>query len=308
MQHYRSLDGLQIQDAWVTIGSYDGVHRGHQTILHKVVNGARSTGDPSAVVTFYPHPAVVLGKRQEPFYLTSPEEKAELLGELGVDLVVTHPFDREVAQLSAEAFIQRLSRHLGMRHLCIGHDFALGRGREGNAERLAELGARYGYELTTVPDFELEGETVSSTRIRQCLAQGDVGKAKRLLGRAYFVRGKIIPGDGRGRTIGIPTANLDIWVDRMIPRLGVYACRARVDGVEQDAVVNIGVRPTFEQENPRTHVEAHLLDYDADLYGKEMQLSFVARLRDEIRFSGVEALLEQIHFDIEEARRILKSD
>jgi riboflavin kinase/FMN adenylyltransferase len=307
MLHSRSLDEIHLQDAWVTIGSYDGVHLGHQAIVAKVVAGARSTGAPAVVVTFFPHPAVVLGKRREPFYLTSPQEKAELLGELGVDMVLTHPFNREVAGLSAEAFIRRLMDHLQMRHLCIGHDFALGRNREGDADRLRELGERFGYNLTVIPGVELDGQIVSSSRIRSYLLSGNVSSAARLLGRDYFLSGKVIPGDGRGRTIGIPTANLDIWEDRMVPKIGVYACYALVDRERHNAVVNIGVRPTFEQPDPHTHIEAHVLDFDEDLYGKQVRLEFVARLRDERRFSGIDTLIEQIHRDISAARHILST-
>lgn len=305
MQHYWSLDDVSLNNAWLTIGSFDGVHLGHQSILSKLVSGAQIERIPSVVLTFYPHPAVVLRNRQGAFYLTSPEERAALLGEYGVDTVITHPFTAQVAAQSARDFIAYLKRRLGFQHICLGYDFALGRGREGDIPTLERLGKEFNYSLSLVDPVEIDGEVVSSRKIRAALADGDVGLAQRYLGRPYWLTGRVIPGDGRGRTIGIPTANLEIWPERLIPRQGVYACRVEVDGTSLQAVTNIGLRPTFGEHTGNAWVETHVLDYSADLYGHQLQLSFIERLRDERRFSGVDALVEQINLDIQQARTIL---
>ena len=308
MLHTYSLEEISLQNAWLTIGSYDGVHLGHQSILKQLVSGAHSAGAPAAVLAFYPHPAVVLRNRQGPYYLTSPEERAALLAEMGVDAVITHPFNSQVAGLSAQEFMTRLKTHLGLQRLCVGHDFALGRGREGDLPRLRQLGEELGYSLNIFPEISLDGQAISSSRIRAALAEGDVSLAAGLLGRSYAVSGEIVHGDGRGRTIGIPTANLDFWRERAIPKSGVYACWAEIDGKRRQAVVNIGVRPTFISQAVQPQIEAHLLNYAADLYGKTMQLAFIAHLRDEQRFSSIEALVAQIRQDIERAREILGRD
>lgn len=306
MQYYTSLDGVRLQDAWLTIGSFDGVHRGHQAILRKLVAGAHAAGAPAVALTFYPHPATVLRGRNGPFYLTSPEERAELISALDVDVVITHPFDRSVAALSAGEFIDRLHRALGLRQLLVGPDFALGRNREGDIETLRTLGKLHGYSLRTAAMVRVAGEIVSSSRVRRCLDEGDVYMAARLLGRPYWIAGEIVPGDGRGRTIGVPTANLDTPIDRAMPRVGVYACWAVFDGVSYPAVTNIGVRPTFMEQQVAPRAETHLLDYHGDLYGKQARLEFVERLRDEQRFPSANALVAQIQADIRQAKRILR--
>lgn len=311
MLHYHSLDEVNLQPlnfkaaAWLTIGSFDGVHLGHQTIVRQLVYGAHAENAPAVVLTFHPHPVKVLRNREGPYYLTTPDERAALLGEMGVDVVITHPFNREVAGLTALEFISRLHNHLGMKHLCIGHDFALGRGREGNFAVLQRLGSELGYSVESLLPVEVDEQVVSSSRIRNALAEGDVALAGRLLGRPYQVRGAVIHGDGRGRAIGIPTANLEIWSERMVPKPGVYACFVQLEGHAWQAVTNIGYRPTFDGQTVQIHVETHLLDFKQDIYGREIALSFVERLRDEQKFSGIQALVEQIQRDIARAREIL---
>ena len=308
MRHYLTLEGLSLEDTWLTVGTFDGVHRGHQEIVHQLAAGAHHLGYPAVVLTFYPHPAVVLGKRSDPFYLTTPEERAALLGEFGADIVITLPFDHQLAETSAHEFVSRLSRHLGMRYLVIGQDFALGKDREGNATRLGELGIEFGYTLEVFPPIQIDGEIVSSSRIRAALAAGDLKLVTRLLGRPFAITGQVVPGDGRGHSIGIPTANLDLWVERAIPKAGVYVSQATVNGAVWGAVTNVGVRPTFETQPVPLRVETHLLDFTGDLYGKEMRLNFLERLRDEQRFPDIQALLTQIHADIREAKGWLSVD
>jgi riboflavin kinase/FMN adenylyltransferase len=228
------------------------------------------------------------------------------LGQLGVDHVITLTFDKTLANQTARQFVQALYDHLGLSHLCIGHDFALGRGREGDLPFLQNLGKELGFAINVMRPILHHGQVVSSSRIRTALLEGDVRSAKALLGRRYQVHGEVVAGDGRGRTIGIPTANLEIWPERLLPKSGVYACLACVDGQTRRAVANIGVRPTFESQEALPRVEAHLLDYAGDLYGKNLALRFVSRLRDEQRFANIQALVAQIRSDIERARKILK--
>ncbi len=310
MAHFSSLDDLALpiglrQNAWLTIGVFDGVHRGHQEIVRQLTAGAHADGALAVVLTFFPHPAVVLGGKADFRSLTTPDERVALLESLGVDVVITHPFDRALADQTAEEFMRHVARNLGLHRLLIGHDFALGRGREGNVARLSELGASLGYEVQSIAPLAAGNEIISSTRIRTRLAAGDVAAAALDLGRYYSVTAPIIHGDGRGKKINIPTANLEIPAEKVIPANGVYACRAWAGDERHAAVTNVGIRPTFTPEEYTPHVEAHLLDFDRDLYGQELELEFVERLREERKFPSVEALVEQIHTDIGRARQIL---
>jgi riboflavin kinase/FMN adenylyltransferase len=305
MQHLRALETLHLSGAWVTIGSFDGVHRGHQVVLNRLVAGAHAAGRQAVVVTFFPHPVAVLRGLNGPFYLTSPEERANQMAELGVDVVITLPFTRELAARTASQFMQDLANSLGLEKLVLGYDFALGRGREGDVPALRRLGESMGYTVDVLDPAGSGGLPVSSTRIRELLNQGQVGEAAALLGRWYALIGKINHGDGRGRQIGIPTANLSTWTDQIIPPRGVYATLAWLHNQAYPAVTNIGVRPTFEVHTTQARVEAHILDFNEDLYGLEMRLEFVKFLRPEQRFSSVHDLIDQIHLDIQAAREVL---
>lgn len=305
MQHYWSLDGINLDRTWLTIGSFDGVHLGHQDLIQQLTAGASRAGSPAVVLTFYPHPATVLRGRTEPFYLTSPDERAQRLGQLGVDVVITHPFNLQVAATSARDFMQTLVEALQIEHLVIGHDFALGKDRAGDFETLRQIGLECGYQTSQITPFLIDGQVVSSSHIRFLLGAGQVEEAGRMLGRNYTITGKVETGDQRGRTIGIPTANLAVWAERAIPVTGVYACRIQFGGQTYASVTNIGVRPTFEFKAVPPRVEVHILDFDQDIYGEEVQLEFVSRLRDEQRFSTITALVEQIQTDIHQAREIL---
>lgn len=306
MIHYRSLDDITLQNSWLTIGVFDGVHRGHQGILSNLTAGAHQNGAPAVVLTFWPHPAVVLGKRHDLKCLTTPEERANLLGDLGVDAVITQPFTPDFANLSAFDFMRRVSHRLGLRSLWIGYDFALGRNREGDLERLTEIGQELGYDVQTIGPVKNGEDVLSSSLIRQRIRSGEVAHAAENLGRFYNLSGPVIHGDGRGRKINIPTANIDYPRDKVIPVNGVYATWAWVGGQRYPAASNIGINPTFTPDKQTPNVEAHLLDFDRDLYGQEVKLEFVEYLREELRFDSVEALLEQIHADIGKTREILK--
>ena len=306
MQHFHSLDDIHLDNAWLTIGVFDGVHRGHQEVLRRLVSGARDNGSPAVVLTFTPHPAVVLGGKTDFKCLTTPEERSELLESLGADAVITQTFSRSLADQTAEEFMRRLTRTLGLRCLIIGYDTALGRGREGNAARLTEIGQELGYLVQTVPPLMDEAGILSSTRIRAFVATGNLPAAASDLGRYFFVTGPVVHGDGRGHTINIPTANVQVPTGKLIPANGVYATWAWVEDKRYLAATNVGVRPMFTPDLPSPIIEAHLLDFSHDLYGKQVKLEFVEYLRPEEKYSSVEALLEQIRRDIEKTRKILK--
>jgi riboflavin kinase / FMN adenylyltransferase len=306
MQHYRSLDEVNLQNSWLTVGVFDGVHRGHQQIIRKLSAGAHSNDAPAVVLTFDPHPASVLGGR-EIRCLTLSDERADLLAQLGVDVVITERFTRELSQVTAYEFMSRLKRQLGLKQMLIGYDFALGRGREGNATRLAEIGAELGYSVEVLPALSDESGVISSTEIRKLIEIGNVAEAARLLGHPYSLHGPVIHGDGRGRTINVPTANIAYAREKMIPAKGIYACRAYLHGEKHLAAINIGTNPTFTPDKEIPNVEAHLLDFRGEIYGEDVRLEFVVRLRDELKFESVETLLEQIWKDIEDTKRILSS-
>lgn len=306
MQQYHSLDSIRLQNAWLTIGIFDGVHRGHQQILRPLVSGAHAAGEPAVVLTFSPHPAVVLGGKSDFKYLTTFEERLELLGSFGVDIVITQTFDRLLADQTAVAFMRRLSQTLDLHHLVIGYDTALGRGREADAARLTEIGKEQGYSVQVVPALADAAGVISSTRIRRAILAGNVSAAASDLGRPFSITGPVIHGDGRGHSINIPTANIQIPPDKIMPAYGIYACRARVNGQPHLAAASLGVRPTFYDTNlPAPTIEAHLLDFNQNLYGQAVKLEFIEYLRPEERYDSVEALLEQIGRDIERTRKVL---
>jgi riboflavin kinase/FMN adenylyltransferase len=287
----------------VTIGSFDGVHRGHQALIKQVRAAAMNAQRASVVITFFPHPSVVLGRAQ-PFYLTAPEEKLVQLNQTGVEWLIELPFTPEMAQVRAADFVDQLLRHVHLRELWIGHDFALGYQREGDAQFLTQLGQTRGFAVHAVDPLANDGEIISSSNIRAALRKGEVAHAAKLLGRPFRLSGRVVPGDGRGRTIGIPTANLDVWQEHAVPANGVYACRAWVGHIPYRAAVNIGTRPTVTEETSRT-VEAHVLDFDKDLYGLNIALDFFERLRGEQKFANVPELVAQIKSDVETTRTLL---
>ncbi len=308
MQHCKNLEAVKINKSWVTIGSFDGVHTGHQALIRWLIAGARRAQEPSVVVTFFPHPAVVLGKVPRPSYLTTPDERAELLGSLGVDYVITMPFNLQLAALSAAEFMEMLTARLGIRHLCVGYDFALGRGREGNLGRLEEIGRQLGYDLKVIEQVTNgEDNPISSSLIRRLISQGEMNKAAGLLGRNYSTSGRVVHGDGRGKQLGFPTANLEVWAERLMPPTGIYATWTWIKGVRYDSVANLGVRPTFENQPSSALLEVYIMDWRQDLYGQEIKVEFVQRLREEVRFPSAAALIAQVNEDIAAAREVLRN-
>jgi riboflavin kinase/FMN adenylyltransferase len=293
------------KDTVLTIGVFDGVHLGHKHLIAEARAAAVAVGALSGVVTFRSHPVELFDPDAGLPYLTSLEEKLRLIKAEGVDLVVALTFDRGLASLTAEQFATLLKTHLRMRGLVIGPDFALGRGRAGNVEALRRLGNTMGFSVTVVPPLEIGGEVVSSTAIRRALAAGDMARVVRLAGRPYMVKGKVIAGTGLGRKIGYPTANLKIEKGWAIPRDGVYATLTHINGNVLNSMTSIGMRPTFDGKN-RT-VETYVVDYEGDLYGKEVAIDIVDYLREEKKFANADELKTQISLDIKQGEAILGS-
>jgi riboflavin kinase/FMN adenylyltransferase len=292
--------------AAIAIGVFDGVHLGHAAILERA--RVRAAGGRCIVVSFDPHPDVVLARDafRSPPPLTPLQEKRSLLLALGISEFVVLPFTRELASLSPEEFVDaHLVRPFAPRALVVGEGFALGRGRAGTVERLQAIGAERGFEVESVPLVIVDGSPVSSTRIRSRLAEGKVEEARRLLGRRYGLSGLVVTGDGRGRGLGFPTANLRLHDDRLLPADGIYAVLARIsgEGEARPAAMSIGMRPTFDGQ-VRT-LEVHLIDWQGDLVGRELEVEFVAWLRPELRFESPEALVEAMSGDVAEVRRRL---
>jgi riboflavin kinase/FMN adenylyltransferase len=242
---------------------------------------------------------------QEIKCLTSADERAEQLERLGVDVVITEPFTRELSTVSARDFMSRLKQQLGLDHLLIGYDFALGRGREGNAARLEEIGRELGYTVQVIPGVSDESGVISSTAIRKLVSRGDVAAAAELLGRPYRLTGPVIHGNHRGRKIGFPTANIDYPPEKILPANGIYACWASIEAERFAAAINMGVRPTVSDTQTVPNLEAFLLDFDRKIYGEVVHLDFIARLREEIKFPSLEALKAQMWKDVATTREML---
>ncbi len=304
---YRLEDATIEQPTIVTIGVFDGVHRGHQALIQRLIQDASAHNRQSVVLTFHPHPDVVLRGIEGRYYLMTPEQRADLLLNIGVDWVVTHPFNDAIRQVRAADFVDQMQRYLKLAEVWVGADFALGYQREGNIAYLTQRGQEKGFSVQAIElvTQSANGPVIKSSAIRDMLAQGQVAQVREWLGRAYSVHGTVVRGDQRGRTIGFPTANLDVWAQQIIPANGVYAGWASVDETRHQAVTNIGVRPTFAGDKMVT-VEAHLLDFSGDLYGKQLRLTFEARLRDERKFDGIEALKAQLHKDVQAGRDSLR--
>jgi riboflavin kinase / FMN adenylyltransferase len=305
VQHFTSLNGVNLENTWLTIGSFDGIHIGHKYLINELNQQAQLAGGRSVVLTFHPHPAVILRGRVGAFYLTTLDEKIELLDELGADFVITYPFTYELSQSTAREYLNYLKSHLGFLELWVGHDFALGKGREGNIPYLQEHSDEFGYKLHVVDPVVNNGRVVSSSLIRNLLHEGNVSEASILLARPYSISGEVVHGDGRGKTIGIPTANLETGPEKLIPAAGVYACRVKINDKYLPAAVNIGTRPTFETTDQKSHIEAYILDFHGEIYGQKLTLEFVERLRGEERYENVADLIKQIRIDIDQTRNLV---
>jgi riboflavin kinase/FMN adenylyltransferase len=289
----------------IALGTFDGVHRGHAAVIRRAVEAAAERDLRSAVVTFAPHPAAVVRPGREPPALSSPARRAALVEELGADELVIIRFDAALARRSPEEFSESVvADALGARHVVVGENFRFGRGAAGHPAELAAVGERLGFDVETVPLLAVDGEPVSSSRIRDAFAAGAVDVAARLLGRPPWVEGAVIAGDRRGRSLGYPTANVAPLPGSALPGRGIYAGRAALRGLERPAAIGVGSNPTFSDDDRRTRIEAYLLDFDADIYGSPIRLEFHHRLRDELRFDSADALARQMADDVEQTRAL----
>jgi riboflavin kinase/FMN adenylyltransferase len=292
----------------IALGNFDGVHVGHQRLIERAVARAAEVDGDAVVYTFDPHPARVLAPKYAPPLITSRERKLELFAELGISVCVLEPFTPELAAMSPQTFLQQIVVDtLQARHVVVGYDFTFGKKRAGTTATLTEFGAAHGFETEIIEPVTVEGIIASSTKVREMVLEGNMEGAALLLGRPFDVDGQVVRGDGRGRTIGFPTANVDMSTE-LVPATGVYAVRLLLlddaAGTAIPGVANLGTKPTFKDDDA-VALEVHLFDFDEDIYGRPVRVSMIERLRGEKRFSGVEELVAQIRADADDAREVL---
>ncbi len=305
MQTYYNLESIPelARDSVLTFGVFDGLHIGHQDVLKTVRERADADNLTSVLFGFYPHPLTFLAPDKCPPVLMCLPKRVEILEQLGIDVAIFVNFNEQIASMSPWTFVNRILLELcRAKHVVVGYACQFGKDREGNAELLKSIGQESGFGVTVVPPTQLNGLPVHSTRIRQAIGRGDLGLASQLLGRTYSLRGTIVPGDGRGRQIGFPTANIEPGA-QLCPPNGVYAIRAKLVNRWLDGVLNIGIRPTFD--GTKFQVESHLFDFDEDVYGETIEIFFVEKIRNERKFSDIQTLVQQIHRDIAIAHKIL---
>jgi len=297
-----SIDPNHYRNTWITIGSFDGVHLGHQALIKELVRQAHQNGEPAIVITFRPHPATFFHRAPQAYTLTSPEERQRLILSLGVDEVFTLTFDQALADLSALEFMHALKKDLDLKVLLVGPNFTLGKGREGNVQKLVEIGQQIGFRLDVIEPLTSAEGMISSSQIRTDLNEHRIQAANQKLGRPYSLAGMVVHGEHRGTGLGVPTANLEYLPERLIPANGVYVTCALVNDKIYASVTNIGVRPTFENPLPVPRVEPHILDMQDQLYHQMLTLEFLEFLRPEIKFDNPQELVAQIQKDIAATR------
>lgn len=292
----------------VTVGTFDGVHRGHRAVLNEITKRARERRRRSVLVTFHPHPLRIVRPQFAPPLLTTPDEKKEILAESGLDYAVFVQFTRALSEYEPRRFVEEiLLRRTALSELVIGYDHGFGRGRSGDVDTLRELGLEHGFDVDVVPPVEFDGAAISSSTVRAAVAEGRVGDARAGLGRPYAIHGLVVRGDGRGRTLGFPTANLHVGSpDKLVPPPGIYAVRGVLRRGTHDGALHVGPRPTFQGSTPT--VELHLMDFEGDLYGERVRVDFVEYLRPVVPFDSVGALVDQMRADVDEARDVLVRD
>lgn len=290
---------------WLTIGNFDGVHLGHQALLADLIRLARQDETRSVLLSFSPNPKVFFSG-EKGFYLSTPGEKTALLSRLGIDDVLIIAFERKLANMAATDFMAELTRRINLKGFVVGEDFVFGHNRQGTTEVLAEFCEKQGIPFVVFPELMMDGEPVSSTRIRRALNDGKVDEARRLLGRPYAMCAKVISGEQIGKSIGVPTANLELDPDKFLPKRGVYATIAHLREKDYPAVTNVGVRPTFSEQEI-VSVETLILDFNDDIYGEELRVEFIQCLRPEQKFDSVQALTQQIEKDKLITRRIFEN-
>jgi riboflavin kinase / FMN adenylyltransferase len=289
---------------FLAIGVFDGVHRGHQAVISTSARHAHSADGTPVVVTFDPHPAKVLRPVDAPHLLTATRHKIDLIRQLGVAHLLIVEFSREFSRTPPEEFVTQLVKHSKpLREICVGHEWSFGRDRTGNLDLLKKLGDRFNFNVIGIPPVTMNGNVVSSTAIRQAVEQGDLQKAAAMLGREYTILGTVMHGEALGNKIGFPTANLSAHSEQFPPN-GVYFAEAWIDGVRHHGVINLGFRPTVARGEPQRTLEIHLLDFNQDIYGQDVEVHFLQYLRPERKFESVDALARQIEADVKQAREL----
>ncbi len=310
MQVIREIDNFTkiAKPMYVALGNFDGVHKGHQKLINNLVEKAKSNNGVAAAFIFEPHPIQILNPGKAPDLLNTADIKAELLEKMGIDILIYNTFSREISQCSPEQFVQKfLVRRLAIQEVFVGFNYSFGHKGVGTPKLLKEFGQKYGFEVNIIPSVEVGQAAVSSTRIRKMLDLGDIKKACALLGYYPVLEGTIIEEEHRGTAIGFPTANLKVETGIQKPAKGVYAAFASLlSGEKLMAVVNIGSKPTFHEDYP-VSIEAHIIDFNQNIYGKRLRLHFVEKIRDEMKFTGIEELVKQISEDRTAAHKILLS-
>ena len=294
-----------LRDSFVTIGVFDGVHLGHKHLAEKLIQSAMKNGKSSGIVTFKNHPAAVINPQFQPNFLTTFEAKLELLKDTGVDFVSAITFNQEVADLTAKDFLRLLKNRLGMKGLVVGPDFQMGKNREADTVRLATLGSELGFALEVLDVQTKGGFQVRSTMIRSLISTGDVKNASVMLGRKFSLEGSVIKGMKRGKSLGFPTANLKTNKDLAMPSNGIYATVATIKGVRYPAATSVGINPTFGGKEQT--IETYILDFDKNIYGQSLSISFYEKLRNELTFNSADKLIEQMKADVLEIRKLNKS-
>ncbi|MHB8172026.1 MAG: bifunctional riboflavin kinase/FAD synthetase [Thermincolia bacterium] len=308
MDIYHSLEEVDLKgtELLVALGNFDGVHLGHRRLLGELVAKAREMGVKAAVLTFNPHPLQVLNPKFSPPLLLTPDEKVRQIASLGVDILILFPFTKDFACLTPEEFVSEIMvERLKVSGIFVGWNYNFGRGGQGDTDLLTRLGQKYGFFVQVVNPVTCQEQVVSSTLIRESLQQGEVGKAALFLGYRPYFCGQVIHGEARGRTIGFPTANLELASELVKPLRGVYAAYFLLGNRRLLGVANIGVKPTFHQQGQTPNLEVNIFDFEGDIYGEEVRVELVARIRDENTFSSIDELIDQLRKDVAQAKIIL---
>ena len=306
MKIYKSIDEYnESKSSVVTIGTFDGIHKGHQKILNKVINASKQSNLSSVVLTFFPHPRIILNKYNDIKMIDTLDEKIEHLEKIGIDNLIIHPFDKKFSLLSADQFIKEyLLKKLQLKHIIIGYDHRFGKGREASVSDLKEYSSDFNFIVDEIDAQEIEKIAISSTKIRNSINQGDLETTKKYLGRFFSLTGKVVKGDGLGKQIDYPTANLLIEEDyKIIPKDGVYYIRTTIDNKLYNGMMNIGHRPTIG--NKAKSIEVNLFNFDRDIYDKIISIDVVVKIRDEKKFSSINALKAQLAKDEEHCLRLI---
>ncbi len=297
MKLIKDIENIRLRNSVVTVGTFDGLHLGHQKIIETLCQRAKETGSEASVFTFWPHPRFVLGKIDGLELLNTFEEKVELFEKNGIDNLVSYEFTKEFANLSSREFVKEiLVEKLNVKHLILGYDHHFGKNREGRFDKLKECADEFGFKIERVSALSQKDENISSTKIREAIKQGEIEKANSFLGYNYFIQGKIVKGSEIGRTIGFPTANIAVPKYKLLPKSGVYSVKIQVENNNYIGMMNLGLRPTIGNFNTKT-LEVHIIDFDKDIYGKSIKIDIIKRIRNEKKFASINELKLQLEKD-----------